>query len=145
MAVQRELCGSRQQNPAYQPAHSFLVSRFSCHAGMPRGFTEVAPHMSDTRDLSDHERSVLEFLLQGDWDGAAVLREQLTTAMHAGSSKDSAAFEVAVDASSPRAPKAVPVPSLGDVFLRVEDGVLVGLGCSAAVKELPPLEKLLAA
>lgn len=106
---------------------------------------EVALDMSDTRDLSDHERSVLEFLLQGNWDGAAVLREQLTTAMHAGSSADSAAFDVSVDAESPRAPKAMPIPSLGDVFLRVEDGVLVGLGCAASVKELPPVEKLLAA
>jgi len=31
------------------------------------------------------------------------------------------------------------------VFLRVEDGVLVGLGCTASVTELPPLEKLFAA
>jgi len=104
--------------------------------------------MSETRNLTDHERSVLEFLLQGDWDGAAVLREQLSTATYAGKHGDdveSAAFDIAIDEEAPRAPKAIPVAKVGDVFLRVEDGVLVGLGCTASVTELPPLEKLFAA
>jgi len=108
-----------------------LVCRYSC--------------MSDTRNLTDHERSVLEFLLAGDWDGAAVLREQLSTAMYTGEHDGSAAFDIAIDEEAPRAPTAIPVAKVGDVFLRVEDGVLVGLGCTAAVKELPPLEKLFAA
>jgi len=109
--------------------------------------------MSETRNLTDHERSVLEFLLQGDWDGAAVLREQLSTATYAGKhgtgkhgdDVESAAFDIAIDEEAPRAPKAIPVAKVGDVFLRVEDGVLVGLGCTASVTELPPLEKLFAA
>ena len=109
----------------------------------------VAPFMSETRNLTDHERSVLEFLLQGDWDGAAVLREQLSTAMytgkHTGAGTGPAAFDVAVDEEAPRASIETPVAKVGDVFLRVEDGVLVGLGCTASVKELPPLEKLFAA
>ena len=105
--------------------------------------------MSETRNLTDHERSVLEFLLQGDWDGASVLREQLSTAMysgkHNGENLGPAAFDITIDDEAPRAPIETPVAKVGDVFLRVEDGVLVGLGCTAKVKELPPLEKLFAA
>ena len=112
---------------------------------MPASRDGVAPLMSETRNLTDHERSVLEFLLQGDWDGAAVLREQLSTATYSRKHSGTAAFDVAIDDEAPRAPKAMPVAKVGDVFLRVEDGVLVGLGCTAAVKELPPLEKLFAA
>ena len=102
-------------------------------------------YMSDNRNLTDHERSVLEFRLARDWDGADVLREQLATARFTGKHGDSAAFDIAVDAEAPRVPAKTPIARVGDLFLRVENGVLVGLGCSASVKELPSVDKLQAA
>jgi len=99
--------------------------------------------MAETRDLTDHERSVLEFLLQGDWDGAAALRHQLATATHAGEAKSSASFDVAVAPDAPRAPQALSVQGKGDVYVRVENGTLVGLGCTS--NKLPPLAELFAA
>ena len=100
--------------------------------------------MSEFRDLSSHEREVLEFLLQGEWDGAAVLREQLASAKHAGSySADAASFSIAVDESAPRASVDMSAaPRLDDLYLKVEDGVLVGLECSRS--SLPRVEELAA-
>jgi hypothetical protein len=98
--------------------------------------------MSEIRDLTDHERSVLEFLLQGEWDGASALRHQLATAKHMKSDTVSASFEIAVAPDAPRAPHTVALPGAGEVYVRVEDGVLVGLGCSAA--KLPAVEELAA-
>jgi hypothetical protein len=99
--------------------------------------------MAESRDLTDHERSVLEFLLQGDWDGASALRHQLATAKHAGSDAKSASFDIAVAPDAPRAPQALSVQGAGDVYVRVENGTLVGLGCSQS--KLPPLAELFAA
>ena len=103
----------------------------------------VGLYMAESRDLTDHERSVLEFLLQGDWDGADALRHQLATATHAGGAKATASFDVAVAPDAPRAPQALSVQGKGDVYVRVENGTLVGLGCTAA--KLPPLAELFAA
>lgn len=88
--------------------------------------------MSEIRDLSSHEREVLEFLLQGEWDGAAALREQLASAKHAGSLADStASFSILVDESAPRAAvDAATAPQLDDLYLKVADGVLIGLQCN---------------
>jgi len=100
--------------------------------------------MSDIRDLSSHEREVLEFLLQGEWDGAAVLREQLATAKHAWSTSEAtASFALSIDETMPRAAVDVAaLPKLDDLFLKVEDGVLVGLECSS--RALPDVEELAA-
>ena len=100
--------------------------------------------MSDIRDLSSHEREVLEFLLQGEWDGAAVLRQQLSTAKHAWSTSEAtASFALAIDESVPRAKvDLAKAPKLDDLFLKVEDGVLVGLECTGRV--LPEVEELAA-
>ncbi len=100
--------------------------------------------MSDIRDLSSHERDVLEFLLQGEWDGAAILREQLATAKHAWSTDASnASFAVAVDESAPRAAvDLAKAPKIDDLYLKVEDGVLVGLQCNRSA--LPEVEELAA-
>jgi hypothetical protein len=100
--------------------------------------------MSEIRDLTDHERSVLEFLLQGEWDGAAALRSQLKTAIHVKSSSETAAFEIAVADDAPRAPQTVKVEQ-GELYVRVENGTLVGLGCAQTVTKLPPLAELFAA
>ena len=99
--------------------------------------------MDESRDLTDHERSVLEFLLQGEWDGAAALREQLATAKHAGASGASASFDVAVAPDAPKAPQPLSVEGKGSVYVRVEHGTLVGLGCTQ--QKLPPLADLFAA
>ena len=98
--------------------------------------------MSEIRDLSSHERDVLEFLLQGEWDGAAILREQLATAKHAGSwSPAEASFSIAVDENMPRARADLAnAPKLDDLYLKVEDGVLVGLECS--LRTLPEVSDL---
>jgi len=101
--------------------------------------------MSEIRDLTDHERSVLEFLLQGEWDGAAALRSQLKTAIHVKSSSETAAFEIAVADDAPRAPQTVKVAEEGELYVRVENGTLVGLGCAQTVTKLPPLAELFAA
>ncbi len=100
--------------------------------------------MSDIRDLSSHEREVLEFLLQGEWDGAAALREQLASAKHAGSwSASTASFSVTVDENAPRAAvDMAKAPKLDDLYLKVEDGVLVGLECNLG--QLPRVEELAA-
>jgi hypothetical protein len=100
--------------------------------------------MSDIRDLSSHEREVLEFLLQGEWDGAAVLREQLTSAKHAGSwSASTASFSLFVDENAPRAAvDMAKAPKLDDLYLKVEDGVLVGLECTRST--LPSVDELVA-
>ena len=100
--------------------------------------------MSDIRDLSSHEREVLEFLLQGEWDGASVLREQLSSAKHAGSwSATSASFSVVVDENAPRAAvDLAKAPMIEDIVLKVEDGVLVGLECNRS--KLPKVEELAA-
>jgi hypothetical protein len=99
--------------------------------------------MSEIRDLSAHERDVLEFLLQGEWDGAAILRQQLASAKHAGSYSDySASFSIAVDEGAPRAKAISDAPKLDDLYLKVDDGVLVGLECSRSA--LPRVEDLVA-
>ena len=100
--------------------------------------------MSDIRDLSSHEREVLEFLLQGEWDGAPALREQLSSAKHAGSwSAATASFSVAVDESAPRAKVDLAnAPKIDDLYLKVEDGVLVGLQCDRST--LPTVDELAA-
>src|SRR6187402_832830 len=76
--------------------------------------------MSEIRDLTGHEREVLEFLLQGEWDGAAALREQLSTAKHAGSwSPAEASFSIAVDENLPRAQADLAhAPTLDDLYLK---------------------------
>ena len=113
--------------------------------------------MSDVRALTSHEREVLEFLLQGEWDGSAALRSQLSTARFGGRwSADSASFDLVVDPSAPRAELGEDAAAEcvvsgdsglaeGELFLRVEDGVLVGLECSLFTDEaaLPPVGKLL--
>ena len=101
--------------------------------------------MSEIRDLTDHERSVLEFLLQGDWDGADALRSQLKTAIHVKADEETAAFEIVVAEDAPRAPQTVRVAQQGEVYVRVENGTLVGLGCAQSVTKLPPLAELFAA
>ena len=111
--------------------------------GMKPATRAVTSDMSEIRDLTDHERSVLEFLLEGEWDGASALRHQLATAKHAGADDSSASFDLAVAPDAPRAPQALSVQGAGDVYVRVENGTLVGLGCSA--KQLPPLAELFAA
>ncbi len=100
--------------------------------------------MSDIRDLSSHEREVLEFLLQGEWDGASALREQLSSAKHAGSwSASTASFSLQVDENAPRAAvDMAKAPKIDDLYLKVEDGVLVGLECS--LKALPSVDELAA-
>ena len=100
--------------------------------------------MSEIRDLSSHEREVLEFLLQGEWDGASVLREQLASAKHAESwSASSASFSVFVDENAPRASvDLAKAPKLDDLYLKVEDGVLVGLECNRS--KLPSVDELAA-
>jgi hypothetical protein len=100
--------------------------------------------MSEIRDLSSHEREVLEFLLQGEWDGASVLREQLSSAKHAGSwSASTASFSLFVDENAPRAAvDMAKAPKLDDLYLKVEDGVLVGLECSRST--LPSVDDLAA-
>lgn len=100
--------------------------------------------MSEIRDLSTHEREVLEFLLQGEWDGAAALREQLSSAKHAGSwSASPASFSVMVDENAPRAAvDLAQAPKLDDLYLKVEDGVLVGLQCNRS--RLPQVDELVA-
>lgn len=100
--------------------------------------------MSDIRDLSSHEREVLEFLLQGEWDGASTLREQLSSAKHAGySSTSTASFSVSVDDSAPRAKvDLAKAPKIDDLYLKVEDGVLVGLQCNRST--LPTVDELAA-
>ena len=112
---------------------------------------------NDLRDLTEHERAVLGFLLDGEWDGAAALREQLASAKHAGLWRPaSASFYIAVAADVPRAavtgdsmPECVVSGSdgraVGELFLKVEDGVLVALECSTFDGDpsaLPPLEWL---
>lgn len=87
---------------------------------------------------------MLEFLLQGEWDGAAALRSQLKTAIHVKSSSETAAFEIAVADDAPRAPQTVRVEQ-GELYVRVENGTLVGLGCAQTVTKLPPLAELFAA
>lgn len=101
--------------------------------------------MGETRDLTDHERSILEFLIESQWDAAPALRSQLASAKFAGSADSNAAFDVAVEENAPLCSEVAKTSSVGGVYLRVERGVLVGLGCDSAVKTLPPLEKLLAA
>jgi hypothetical protein len=100
--------------------------------------------MSEIRDLSSHERDVLEFLLQGEWDGAAVLREQLSSAKHAGSwSTSTASFAITVDEGAPRGRVDMSsAPTLDDLYLKVEDGVLVGLECTRS--SLPTVDELAA-
>lgn len=99
--------------------------------------------MSEIRDLSGHEREVLEFLLRGEWDGAAALREQLVSAKHAGSwTEKSASFSIAVDVDAPRANAVIAPPKLDDLYLKVEDGVLVGLECGRST--LPRVDELVA-
>jgi hypothetical protein len=100
--------------------------------------------MSDIRDLSSHEREVLEFLLQGEWDGASALREQLASAKHAGTwSASTASFTVLVDENAPRAAvDMAKAPKLDDLYLKVEDGVLVGLECNRST--LPKVDELAA-
>ena len=100
--------------------------------------------MSDIRDLSSHEREVLEFLLQGEWDGASALREQLSSAKHAGSwSASPASFSVLVDENAPRAAvDLAKAPQLDDLYLKVEDGVLIGLQCNR--NALPQVNELAA-
>ena len=100
--------------------------------------------MSEIRDLSSHEREVLEFLLQGEWDGASVLREQLASAKHAGSwSASTASFSLFVDENAPRAAvDMAKAPKLDDLYLKVEDGVLVGLECNRS--KLPSVDELAA-
>jgi hypothetical protein len=99
--------------------------------------------MTDVRDLSSHERSVIEFLLQGDWSGAEELRSQLDSAKHAGSWSDStASFDLAVDHSAPKAPAGMPGRRVGDLYLAVEDGVLVALECTKG--KLPEVDELVA-
>lgn len=100
--------------------------------------------MSEIRDLSSHEREVLEFLLQGEWDGAAALRSQLSTATHAWSTDTSnASFAVAVTEGAPRASvDLAKVPKIDDLYLKVEDGVLVGVQCNRSA--LPRVEELAA-
>ena len=98
--------------------------------------------MSDIRDLSSHEREVLEFMLQGEWDGAAALREQLASAKHA-QSEAGASFSVFVDENAPRAAADLAnAPKLDDLYLKVEDGVLVGLECNRS--KLPTVDELAA-
>ena len=111
---------------------------------MKRHACGVTFHMSEIRDLTDHERSVLEFLLKGDWDGASALREQLASAKHAGNwSASSASFTVLVDENAPRAAvDMAKAPKLDDLYLKVEDGVLVGLECK--LSKLPKVDELAA-
>ena len=109
------------------------------------------------RDLTTQERSILEFLLAGEWDGAAALREQLASAKHAGSwSAATASFDIAVASDAPRAtladdsaPECVVSSegglAVGELFLRVENGVLIGLESSTFDGDptaLPPVEHL---
>jgi hypothetical protein len=97
--------------------------------------------MSEIRDLSSDERSVIEFLLQGDWSGAAELRSQLASAKHAGSMSDeTASFTLAVGLDAPKAPAGMPGRRVGDLYLAVEDGVLVALECTK--KTLPAVDEL---
>ena len=100
--------------------------------------------MSEIRDLSSHEREVLEFLLQGEWDGAAALRAQLSTAIHAWSTDAStASFAVSVTEDAPRASvDPSTLPKIDDLYLKVEDGVLIGVQCNRAA--LPDIEELAA-
>jgi hypothetical protein len=100
--------------------------------------------MSDIRDLSSHEREVLEFLLQGEWDGAATLRAQLSTVTHAWSTDEAnASFALAIDKDAPRAAADLAkAPKLDDLFLKVEDGVLIGVQCNRS--SLPRVDELAA-
>ena len=100
--------------------------------------------MSDIRDLSSHEREVLEFLLQGEWDGAATLRAQLSTVTHAWSTDEAnASFALAIDKDAPRAAADIAkAPKLVDLFLKVEDGVLIGVQCNRS--SLPRVDELAA-
>jgi len=100
--------------------------------------------MSDIRDLSSHEREVLEFLLQGEWDGAEALRAQLSSATHAWSTDDAtASFALAVTEDAPRASvDLAKAPKLDDLYLTVEDGVLVGVQCTRSA--LPDVGELAA-
>lgn len=100
--------------------------------------------MSDIRDLSSHEREVLEFLLQGEWDGAAVLREQLSTATHAWSTDQAtASFALAVTEDAPRATADLAkAPKIDGLYLKVEDGVLIGVQCNRSA--LPTVDELAA-
>ena len=100
--------------------------------------------MAESRDLTDHERSVLEFLLQGEWDGAATLRSQLSTVTHAWSTDQAnASFALAIDKDAPRATADLAkAPKLDDLFLKVEDGVLIGVQCNRS--SLPRVDELAA-
>ena len=100
--------------------------------------------MSEIRDLSSHEREVLEFLLQGEWDGASALRAQLSTATHAWSTDEATpSFAVAVTEDAPRAKADLArAPKLDGLYLKVEDGVLVGLQCDRSI--LPRVDELAA-
>ena len=100
--------------------------------------------MSNIRDLSSHERDVLEFLLAGEWDGAAALREQLSSTTHAWSTDEAtASFAVAAPKDAPRtAVDLAKAPKLDGLYLKVEDGVLVGVQCNRSA--LPSVEELAA-
>jgi len=100
--------------------------------------------MSDIRDLSSHERDVLEFLLAGEWDGAAALRAQLSSTTHAWSTDEStASFAIEPAKDAPRAAADLAkAPKLDGLYLKVEDGVLVGVQCSSSA--LPRVEELAA-